>query len=88
MQAQSLLTLSEIAEHYRCSTKTFSKYVREYKIPFRKLGKSKLFRLAEVDEILRTIQADEVVFALPLRRVYSGRVVYDKNNKYAKLLGL
>lgn len=85
MQAQSLLTLSEIAEHYRCSAKTFSKYVREYQIPFRRRGRVKLFDLIEVDRLwpkeIETIISSE----RPTRAKISRTV---RTSKYADALGL
>ena len=82
---QALLTLTETAKRYRCSARTFSKYVREYQIPYRKLGKAKLFDAAEVDLCLRTTEA------LPVgnvrRNVTPFRAI-EKRSKYADALGL
>ena len=82
---QALLTLTETAKRYRCSARTFSKYVREYQIPYRKLGKAKLFDIAEVDLCLRTTEA------LPtgdLRRTVTPFRPIEKKTKYDIALGL
>jgi excisionase family DNA binding protein len=46
-------TLKEIAEIYRCSTKTFRKHVHELGIPHEKLGASMRFDEEEVKQFLR-----------------------------------
>ena len=81
---KKLLRLSEMAEVYRCSARTFSKYVREYVIPYRKLGKAKLFDPVEVDLLLRT--QDEII-QRPSHKVTPMRAI-EKRSKYADALGL
>lgn len=78
------LTLSEMAKHYTVSPKTFSKYVRQYKIPFAALGRSKRFDPDVVRSILRTVTpADAVVKQMPVVAKSTA-----KKSKFAEAVGL
>lgn len=48
------LKIDEMARELRISTRTFRRYLSEYKIPFYQVGRTKLFKPAEVEACLRT----------------------------------
>lgn len=64
------LTLSEISEQYRCTPKTFKKYVMRLGIPFVSLGRGMRFDPQKVEkflEISTSHQSPEIV--LPKRKL-------------------
>ena len=77
------LTLSQMAEHLGVTPKTFSKYVREYSIPFIKLGKSKRFDIKTVEAALTCVETPEIL--QPSNILYLPSY---KQSKYAAKLGL
>lgn len=76
------LTLAEMAAFYRKSPKTFSKYVRRYKIPFELLGRAKMFDPVVVRACLRTVTPDDTVVK------QSPVVAKSRKSKFAEAVGI
>jgi len=80
------LKLSEMAAHYRCSAKTFAKYVKDWKVPYTPLGRAKLFNAAEVEAHLKSRGCPEVVeVSRTLRKVRRSII---KTNRFAEAVGI
>jgi excisionase family DNA binding protein len=69
-----LMTLKEMAEKLKFCDKTFSKYVKEYQIPFVKLGRSKRFDPKQVKKFLAEKQIAESVPEAPLKKAVKSNV--------------
>lgn len=84
------LTLKEMAKLYRCSEKTFAKYVERYNIPFEPLGNSKRFNPAKVEKHLEKMSAPkpEVQLTRKATSKFQGDRVSPNRERYAKLIGL